>query len=258
MDRITDKSNHMIFLLQGAVRVYRGRDSIFLQSGQCMFLARNALPEVLAIKPSEVVWLDFSNRITLGGYDCLTQISRADTSTDHELPVLHMSDAMLGLLDGLQIPDSPCWHMLKEYELFISMMNGYSRKELAGFFSSILHVGDDFRTFVINNYRDGDSLEDIACKANLSKNYFTQRFRQAFGMTPHQWLLKQKTRKLLQLVASGCTDTKFIVEKLGFKNLTGLYLFCRRNLDMTFTELTRKSADDITKIIENHGGGGYL
>lgn len=249
IDQITNKFNHVLFLLEGAVHICQGRDNIYLQSGQCMFLSRTGTPEIRATKPSDVVWLDFSNRITLGGHDCLTQVARFTASC--ELPILDMNPAVTTLLDGLRPMDSPCWHILKEYELIITMISVYSREELACFFASILHASDDFRSFVINNYEEDDSLEDIARKANLSMNYFTQRFKQNFGMTPHQWLKKQKARKLLQMVASGCTETKIIVEKLGFKNLTGLYLFCRRNLGCTFTELTRKTPSDIAKIIGN-------
>lgn len=256
IDRITNKSNHVLFLLDGAVHICQGRDNIYLQSGQCMFLARNGTPEIQATKPSDVIWLDFSNRITLGGHDCLTQVaSEAGSTADCGLPILEMNPAVTALLDGLQTMDSPCWHILKEYELFITMASTYFREELASFFASILHAGDDFRSFVRNNYKEGDSLEDIARKANLSTNYFAQRFKQNFGMTPHRWLMKQKARKLLQMVASGCTETKVIVEKLGFKNLTGLYLFCRRNLGCTFTELTQKAPDDIAKDINNQRRG---
>lgn len=257
INRITNKSNHVLFLLSGAVHVSQGRDNVYLQAGQCMFFARTSSPEIRATKPSDVVWLDFSNRITLGGHDCLTQVvSRVDLTADRGLPILDMSKTVTMLLEGLQTMDSPCWHMLKEYELFIAMMSDYSHEELAGFFATILHAGDDFRTFITNNYKEGDTLDDIAQKANLSKNYFAQRFKQTFGMTPHQWLMKQKAQKLLQMVASGCTDTKAIIEKLGFKNLTGLYLFCRRNLGCTFTELTQKTPDDISKITANQRGGG--
>lgn len=259
IDRITNKSNHVLFLLKGSVYVCQGRNNVYLQAGQCMFLARTSMPEIRAAKPSDVVWLDFSNRITLGGHDCLTQVvSRTDLTADRGLPILDMSRTVTTLLDGLQTMDSPCWHMLKEYELFIAMVSDYSREELARFFASILRAGDDFRTFIANNYTEEDTLEDIARKANLSKNYFAQRFKQTFGMTPHQWLMKQKTQKLLQMVASGCTDTKVIVDKLGFKNLTGLYLFCRRNLDCTFTELTQKTLDDITEITINQRGGVFV
>lgn len=258
-NRITNKANHVLFLLRGAVLVCQGCDNIYLQAGQCMFFSRTTSPEIRATKPSDIVWLDFSNRITLGGHDCLSQVaSRGASAADYNLPILDMSDSVATLLEGLQTMDSPCWHMLKEYELFFTMMSGYSREELARFFASILHAGDDFRTFVINNYKKEDTLESIAQKANLSKNYFAQRFKQTFGMTPHQWLMKQKAQKLVQMAAAGCTDTKVVVEKLGFKNLTGLYLFCRRNLGCTFTELTQKSAESISKTPVCQRGGGYL
>lgn len=258
IDRITNKSNHVLFLLSGTVHVNQGRDNIHLQAGQCMFFARNEVPAIQTVTPSDIVWLDFSNRIVLGGHDALAKVSSANAQTsDRSLPILEMNDIISNMLKTMPLTESPCWHMLMQYELYLYMVSGYTDEELARFFRSILRANDDFRTFITNNYKEGDTLEDIARKANLSKNYFAQRFKQTFGMTPHQWLMKQKAQKLLQMVVSGCTDTKAIVEKLGFKNQTGLYLFCRRNLGCTFTELTQKTPDDIAKITVNQQGGVF-
>lgn len=258
VDWAANKSNHVLFLPKGALHIGLGRDNIHLQAGQCIFLARNTSPEIRTVRASEIVLLDFTNRISLGGHDCLTQIVAGLDSADSRcLPVLDMSEGVAALLGELRPIGSPCYHMLKEYELYMLLTNDYTRDELARFFAPMLHATDDFRTFVINNYVEGDTLDDIAQKANLSKNYFAQRFKQHFGMTPHHWLVKQKVRKLLQMVASGCSDTKVIVEKLGFKNQVGLYLFCRRNLDCTFTELTRKITSDIAKKTACEAGGGF-
>ena len=60
IDRITNKSNHVLFLLSGTVHVNQGRDNIHLQAGQCMFFARNEVPAIQTVTPSDIVWLDFS------------------------------------------------------------------------------------------------------------------------------------------------------------------------------------------------------
>lgn len=50
IDRITNKSNHVIFLLDGAVHISQGCNSVYLKAGQCMFLPRNASPDIQATK----------------------------------------------------------------------------------------------------------------------------------------------------------------------------------------------------------------
>lgn len=246
------KANHIIFLIHGALRIEDGQRELFLMEGQCLFIPRSALPRIAAAKPAKIVCLDFSNRIALGGQDCLKKIAATPAKNrSFDIPVLLMTENVRQIvLTDIKF-ESPCWHMIKQYELFFALYNDYSPDELAGFFANAIHAADDFRLFVANNYKEGDTLDDIARKANLSKNYFAQRFKANFGMTPYQWLMKQKSEKLRQLAAAGCHDTKLIVDKLGFKNPTGLYLFCKRNIGCTFSELIRKCRNDVTKTSQN-------
>ena len=252
VDRITNKSNHVLFLLEGAVHVCQGRDNIYLQAGQCMFFSRDVLPEIKATKPSDIVWRDFTNRIVLGGHDVLSKVaSESAQENDQAFPILEMNDAMRRTLTSMQPVDSPCWHLLWQYELYLYMVNGYTHEELSHFFRPILRANDDFRAFVTNNYTAGDTVDDIARKANLSKSYFFQRFKDAFGISAHQWLIKQKEQKLLQTVASGLTDSKTLVDKFGFKNQAGLYLFCRRHFGCSFSELKQRNWKTNTEISLN-------
>jgi len=255
IDRITNKSNHVIFLLDGAVHISQGCNSVYLKAGQCMFLPRNASPDIQATKVSDVVWLDFSNRIVLGGHDVLARIAMECVQeleeSDNTLPILGMTDTMCRTLSGMQAVDSPCWHLLWHYELYLQMVSGYTTKELALFFRPILQANDDFRAFVTDNYEMGDSLDDIARKANLSKSYFFQRFKQTFGMTAHQWLMKQKEQKFLRMITSGQTDSKVLADKFGFKTQAGLYLFCRRHFDCSFSELKRQHKQKNHRISRN-------
>lgn len=242
IDRITNQSNHLLFLLEGTIHVCLEGDSIRLQAGQCLFFSRNMRPEVMAIQPSDIVWLDFSNRIILGKHDVLTGVaSKCDREDNQAFFVLEMNDAMRSALIRMHPVDSPCRHLLWQYELYMILADGYTVGELAHFFRPILRASDDFRAFVINNYLVKDSLDDIARKANLSKSYFFQRFKRTFGISAHQWQVKQKQRGLLQAIASGITDSKRLADEFGFKSKEGFYLFCRRHFGCSFTELKARA-----------------
>lgn len=243
MHNISNKSNHVFFLMDGALHVVLDNRDIYIQTGQAIFIGRNARPYVRATRQSTVVWLEFTNRILLGGGDTLSKTAAAAPPQEDDIPVLDLTPTLLAQLRSMPLMESPCYHMCRQYELYMLMRHEYSDQQVACFFRVILRAQDDFRAFVQNNYRYGDSLEDVAQKANLSTNYFLRKFKEHFDMTAHQWLVKQKAQKLVQAIQSGETDSKILAERFGFHSAAGLYLFCRRQIGQTFSQLTQNKPD---------------
>lgn len=242
--KISHKSNHIVFLLEGALHVILENRDIYIQTGQAIFFGRNTRPYVRATRDSEVVWLEFSNRIVLGGGDMLSKVAAAAVPREDDIPVLDLTQRILAQLRDMPLIDSPCYHMCRQYELYLLMKCEYSDQQVARFFRVILRARDDFRAFVINNYRYGDTLEEVARKANMSTNYFLRKFKEHFAMTAHQWLVKQKVKKLVQTIHAGETDAKRLAERFGFHSTTGLYLFCRRQVGKTFSQLTAQKSEN--------------
>ena len=164
-------------------------------------------------------------------------------SHEDDIPILDLTQTMIDKLRGMQFIDSPCYHISRQYELYIAFRSEYSEEQMAQFFSSILRARDDFRAFVKNNYRYGDTLEKVAQKANMSTNHFLRKFKEHFGMTAHRWMVKQKAEKLVKAIQAGETNAKLLADRFGFHSTAGLYLFCRRQVGMTFQQLTRHVAD---------------
>lgn len=234
---IMGNSNHILFLLDGKVQVTFGKQVTSLNSRQCMFIPRNKIPEVKAVRPSKGVWLNFSNRIVLGRQDCLAGIASRSCKGRSGRSVLDLNKMIITVLNNLSMIDSPCYHLLRQYDLFFLMVSSYPPEALACFFKPILKASDDFRAFVEHNYTYKNSLHDVASKANLSPICFMRRFKEVFGITPHQWLVKQKQQELVRMIASGQVNTKVWSDRLGFKNQAGLYQFCRTSFKCSITEL---------------------
>ncbi len=233
--QVVGKANAILFLLDGRIELRPGpnKERFEMRPGKFVFLPRGLPYELEVVENAHAILLEFSNRVILGGQDFLAMIaSKSHVRGEGKPSVLEMNEPMWRLLGDMQIIESPCWHIAKQYDLFINLASHYDTRELSGFFSPIIRPCDDFRAFVLNNYLYGDSLNDVAGKANMSTGYFLKRFKKEFGMTTYQWLVKQKEIKLLQLLSSGWENTKDIAEKLGFKSPACLYLFCRRHLDL--------------------------
>lgn len=250
MRHISNKSNHILFLIDGSLHVVLENKNIYIQTGQALFLGRNTHPHVYALQDSTIVWLEFSNRVVLGGGDILSKTAAAAApSQEDDIPVLNLTHTMLDQLRNMQLIESPCYHLIRQYELYISMRSEYSEAQITHFFRSILRAQDDFRAFVENNYSYSDTLEEVAQKVGMSTNHFLRKFKEHFGMTAHQWLVKQKAEKLVKTIQAGETDAKLLAERFGFHSTAGLYLFCRRQVGIIFSQLLQNNTENkrITK-----------
>ena len=175
------KANHIVFLLEGTLHIHiEGNEHHYLNSGQCMFLPRTQYPDIRAIAPSRVVWLDFSNRIVLGGQDALASTVLSGIHPAEGIPILSVTPQIERLLTEVQALEIPCYHMLKQYELFFLMKAFYADGELGCFFNAVLRPIHDFRAFVESNYANDDTLEDIARKTNLEQELFHQAIQGVF------------------------------------------------------------------------------
>ncbi len=64
------------------------------------------------------------------------------------------------------------------------------------------------KTMILANLHGNVSIADLAQACNLSRGYFIHAFRQAVGMTPYQWLLRERISRARALLLE--TDAAFL------------------------------------------------
>lgn len=73
------------------------------------------------------------------------------------------------------------------------------------------------------------ALADVAASAGISQYHFLRRFRQAFGMTPHQYLTRVRLGRARELLARGTTSVTETCFEVGYASLGSFStLFARR------------------------------
>ncbi len=73
------------------------------------------------------------------------------------------------------------------------------------------------REYIISNYNTDIELEDIARHACLSVNHLLRTFKQAFGQSPHQYLIKVRVDRAKYLLRNTNYTINEIVEIIGFE-----------------------------------------
>lgn len=83
------------------------------------------------------------------------------------------------------------------------------------------------------------SLEDVSKAVGVSKFHFARGFTQAFGISPHQYLLSLKLKEVLRLIKTGKVSSTTTAFHLGFSSQSHLNKALKFNLGLASRELKK-------------------
>lgn len=240
-------SHRILFLLSGRMQVDTGIcNSYILSDGQCIFLSRNRNISAVAQMESNVITLDFNNRIILCHNDILAKMAAKGMRTSTAGPVLKIVPEISAFLRNLEQGldprrlHMPCYHIIKEYELFLMMRQYYGNARLGRFFRDALRPKDDFELFVRSNWQYVENIAELAQMAHMSESTFIRKFRETFSESWHTWLVKQRATEIEQAIRNGMTDNEELMRRFGFKSYLAFYRFCQRYLGASPTSIKKR------------------
>ncbi len=86
----------------------------------------------------------------------------------------------------------------------------------------------------IHAHLDSDlSMVQIASSVNTSPTYFASLFKQATGISLHQYVIKQRVDRVQVLLKTTCLPISNIASQVGFANSSHLTYHCKRQTGMT-------------------------
>src|SRR5690625_7613591 len=74
------------------------------------------------------------------------------------------------------------------------------------------------KKYLLNNYHQSISLEEVATTVKLSPNYFSSLFREEFGGTFIDYVTKMRMDKAKELIIKNNYSLKEISFMVGYKN----------------------------------------
>jgi AraC family transcriptional regulator len=92
------------------------------------------------------------------------------------------------------------------------------------------------REFINENLDEDLSLAEIAAVADLSQYHFARAFRKTTGLTPQQYLMRQRIERAKELLAKDDLPLVEVSLRAGFKNQSHFTTLFRK-----FTKLTPKT-----------------
>jgi AraC-like DNA-binding protein len=142
-------------------------------------------------------------------------------------------------------------HELKHQELFLILHFQYPKEDLARFFYPIIGKSFDFRTLVMDNYLKIRHIDELARMSGMGRTNFDNKFKDEFGSSPHQWILKQKAKLIKQSLMEPDTTFSDVMRKFNLNSATHFTRFCKQQFGCTPTELVKQIRKETLELEED-------
>lgn len=125
--------------------------------------------------------------------------------------------------------------------------NSFSTENIPSMPDSFLY--DQIRNYIEEHLDEDLSLGAIADHFYLSRSYVSHLFRDQFGISVHQYILKKRLGLVRDQIASGMEITK-ACELAGFVDYTSFYRVFRKEYGMSPKQYQKKAAIDRKKLLQ--------
>lgn len=149
----------------------------------------------------------------------------------------------LGFNDSIHI-------YLKMRELFHLMSVSYSLDQRSLFFHALASKDKAFSEFIYKNYRQVESIRELAALYCLSLSGFEKRFRKVFGISALNWIALRRADDIYQEIKYNHKSIKQISSDYGFSSVSHFHKFCKAKLGLS-PGYMRRQAQELSKKREN-------
>jgi AraC family transcriptional regulator len=220
--------------------IFHKGDLIFVPAGQPSYWrsqANNNTPQSILriyLQPELVTQIVEASEL-----DC----SQLDLTHSYSQSAPHLHKIAVMLLAELQ----SCGIMGELYVesltqlLVIELLRHYSRAQtITSVQSSLTHFRLQSAIDYIHAHLDLDlTLVQIAASINISPSHFASLFKQATGISLHQYVIKQRVERAKLLLANKDLPIASIAFQVGFSSQSHLNWHCKRLTGMTPKQLSK-------------------
>ena len=128
-------------------------------------------------------------------------------------------------------------HNVIEREFFFLLRGFYNKKEIATLFHPIIGRQLEFRDFVMQNYSKVNNLDELITLSNIGRTSFFIKFKEEFGITAKQWMMKQLKKRILGKVIEPGICVKQLMEVCNFESQAQLYRYFKQHFRCTPKQL---------------------
>jgi len=128
-------------------------------------------------------------------------------------------------------------HNVIEREFFFLLKGFYHKEEIATLFHPIIGKQLAFRDFVMQHYTKVNNLDELITLSNMGRTSFFIKFKEEFGITAKQWMMKQLKKRILGKVIEPGICVKQLMEVCNFESQAQLYRYFKQQFHCTPRQL---------------------
>jgi AraC-like DNA-binding protein len=240
------EANHLVFLLNGELSVqYNEFQAVKVSKESFFLLPKSARYALTALSLSNLLACSFDSLhciYNILNFRIYTALRSQIQFTFAPLPV---HDALNGYIDTLVEymklginTEFIC--RLKFQELFFLLGELYNRQEMTNLFYPILGQSPDFKNQVMQYFSTVNNVDELAKKMGMGRGNFDIKFKKEFGVTPLQWILKEKAKHVYFSLSEPENTLNDIMNKHNFSSFTHLNRFCKQQFGCSPSELRKR------------------
>ncbi len=125
-------------------------------------------------------------------------------------------DRVQSILDEFDSLSDSSEQIAKEaifYKLLLELKNGHKN----------IPIPEQIRSYLLDNIEKNITIDDVSKHISLSKNQIINVFKNRYGITPHQFLIKSRLKKASELIIATDLQLKDICYTVGFSDYSNFY-----------------------------------
>ena len=238
--------HHVVFMLEGSVKANCNEfKDQHVAEKQFIFLPKLSNSYLNSEEPCKIIVFSFMSLKTTNEKHAFQSYWRLFPNVTYSFAPLTFESPLIEFFDLLLLYlkknlNVAYLHDLKHQELFLILNLQYAKEDLAGFFYPIIGKSFDFRSMVMDNYLKIRHIDELARMSGMGRTNFDNKFKEEFGSSPHQWILKQKAKHVKQSLIEPDTTFSDVMRKYGFNSATHFTRFCKQQFGCTPSELVKQ------------------
>lgn len=240
-------NNHsLVFLLEGEVEFsYNDFLNRRFSKGDLFFIPQAAEMYGVALTDIKILVLSFNNRTESLCDKCrLCEYQKYIEDIDYDFRPLKITPTLytfINLIEQYIGKNLRCsyLHELKQQELFVLLGAEFTERQLVELFYPVSGGNIDFRSRVIEHYRNDLEVSELSQKFGMSYSSFLRRFKKEFGEPAQEWMLKQKAKHIKLRLSIPSTTISDIIREFDFSDSSHFTRFSRKYYGCTPTELIK-------------------